>query len=232
MRASSSSRTSLLTVLAIAVALSPIGAQNKGTRTVVLTPYSTQIDPTAAAVAAMKARASKERVASMSDGKIGTNPVAFATCQGTKMTDMPAFRLTGADANGKAVTYDLAELDELRVSVIEDGRSQFDVTVFPAIPIATLLKQRPTYSELRDAHRPRSSAWVRTTSPGGTACLVEQVSEGHWIAFAHLGKLETGSAVTFGYQWGFERDAPVWWAIPSVARDPDYPYKKKAALKH
>jgi hypothetical protein len=239
MRANGSNSTRVAFLLAscacLAFGVTHGSAQTKGTRLVIATPYSRQIDPTADEISAMKARAARERTATIANSKIGRRFLAFSTCSGTRAIGTPEYRLTGTDASGKSVAYDLAELDELRANVVDGNRTQFDVKRFPTIRPSALLQRQPSYTALRQDAEETAQAWVRTVrDDGSTACLIEQAAtDGKWIVFAHLGKLAAGTVVAFDYAWDQPaRVAPIWWAIPSVVRDETYPYKRKLALKH
>ena len=235
MTASSSSSVGIALSLVLACGALALAQQNagpvKGTRTVISTPYSRQVAPTASEIAAMKVRAAKERVATISDSKIGQRSIAFSTCSGTAVMGAPAYELKGM-GDGKPVAFSLAEIEELRADMVEQDRTLFTVTRFPVTTAGALIADRPSYTELRARALARATVWVSTTNTNGTACLVEQGAEpGKWVMFAHLGRLATNTVVTFDYAWKTTADAPIWWAVPSVVLDTAYPYRREVPLK-
>jgi hypothetical protein len=237
MRASNSSSAALVVVVLLA-SCSIADAQDhgpvKGTRAVIVTPYSRQFSPDAKEITGVRARAATQRTAAITDSKIGQRPVAFSTCIGARVTGTPQYKLTGVDDNGMAVSYELTDLDSLRVDTSDPQRTRFEVTRFPVVSPTELLKRQPSYTELRQTAEKRSSVWVSTSGTDGSgACLIEQAaSDGKWIVFAHLGKLARSAVVTFGFPWETTPDAPIWWAIPSVVQDSSYPYRRNVPVKH
>jgi len=132
--------------------------------------------------------------------------------------------LLGVSEDGKELSVPFSEISSLEVLGHDDGKLVVELRRFPAIEPEELLRRKPTYLELRKEYT--KSALLRvvvTNQSGATLHLIGQKVDRKPESITPLAKIAPGRTVVF-LEALFDREA-YWWAIPSVTKDPAYPYR-------
>jgi hypothetical protein len=157
--------------------------------------------------------------------------------------------LEGKDPNGQPVRVDFNRIQAFEIVDMQGNAAQLQVTVFPTTSIEAIAANRLSYSDLK-----KDTSTVTVTVPtqnvsGETLALVElggrfprdctdasqvqmkavpfRAAPGHSgliiRKFAALANMKPAK-----YDVPFTGD-DAWWAVPSVAADPAYPFRRATA---
>ena len=139
------------------------------------------------------------------------------------LLERAVFELKGTDTTGAPTAVSLSEVESFSVAKATAQRLWLDIVKWPDISAAQLLKEEPGYTALLAGHRTKVTlvldlAWPEATRP---VLLDALGTEG-----AAFWELPPGTQVQF-YCGDPKNVDPYrfWWAIPSVVRDPAYPYR-------
>ncbi|MEK6289172.1 MAG: hypothetical protein AABO57_25955 [Acidobacteriota bacterium] len=140
--------------------------------------------------------------------------------------------------NGRSRVVDFSEIQELSIVKTETTSSKVRVLIkviaFPNVSAEQLVNERPTYSELKQKYSRTLELWVDVkTKASGDFCFVgkqvaprplEDFKNAVQFEYSGLSKDDSHSGMWKGGGEG------IWWAIPSVIRDPNYPYRRPIKL--
>jgi hypothetical protein len=171
-------------------------------------------------------------VVTINDSNTKSNFVAYGTCKDATLEGKPKFTIEGKDGSNRALTIDLNNVDSVEIREMEPSRLLLRVTVFPAITPSELLSKQPTYTGLREGFTATHEAWVLAdeTQQRGPCIVQRELETEKYLAFLDLRKQKIGTRVNFSYQTKAAKSS-IWWAIPSVVQDPEYPYRDTVVLK-
>jgi hypothetical protein len=137
--------------------------------------------------------------------------------------DPPGDALVGRTRSGQPVRVSFSQIAEFRVLQRSARSLTLSVLIWPDITPQELLRRSPSYRMLRAGHR-RSVEMLLPLDAGSRPLAFRRGrEEGGGVA---LGRLSVGARGDF-YGGKPDRVDPrrFWWAIPSVFRDPAYPYR-------
>lgn len=197
-----------------------------------LSPYSPNDKVTTKLVKKFRTDSSKSRIAFLDPRPTGAEKTFGLLLAWTKPgeTSQPIQTLTGIDSSGKKRQIDMAVLSQLKVVSIDSahGTLSVEVELFPDITPDDLIKKQPTYRQLWPEYRKTLELRIETTdSKGRTLALIDAKNPGN--PGLALASLPGDTVVIVLPHTPTTRDrvdrASLWWAIPSVMDDPDYPYR-------
>ena len=149
--------------------------------------------------------------------------ICLARARGREIDGKCEFAFSGIDEQGKKRTIGLSNVESFRVVDVVNkffGEDQVvvEVTEFPAITPAELLKSQPTYTALAANYSRKTKLTLGDVSLVGTDLFGDE--KPHVIVA--LRDLERNADVTL-----VPHDNLIWWAIPSVTSVPAYPYRRQ-----
>ncbi|MEK6410420.1 MAG: hypothetical protein AABN34_26150 [Acidobacteriota bacterium] len=205
-----------------------------------ISPYSSKELITAERVNRQKALARTSMTAAyeLNGAKENIGEVGLAWTKAGVSGEM-SYQLKGM-MNGRSRVVDFSEIQELAIVKTETTSSKvrvlFKVITFPNVSAEQLVNERPTYSELKQKYSRTLELWVDVKmKASGDFCFV-----GKHVAPRPLEDFKNVAVIHFEYS-GLSKDdrhsgmwkgggEGVWWAIPSVIRDPKYPYRRPVKL--
>lgn len=137
--------------------------------------------------------------------------------------DTPGYVLEGKSDSSKTVSLSFSQIESFVVAAKTPKTITLSVTVWPDISAKELLEKQPTYQQLMSGYRRTVMLEVNLRSADGRPLAFAAKSE-----FEPAWPLETFSVGTKGDFYGdphIVHPLQFWWAIPSVAKDPAYPYR-------
>jgi hypothetical protein len=137
--------------------------------------------------------------------------------------DKPGYTLVGKSESGKTVSLSFSQIESFIVTAKRPKAIVLSVTVWPDISSKDLFEKQPTYKQLVEGYRRTVVLEVNLRSADGRPLGFAAKS-----VFEAALPLETLSVGTKGDFYGdphIVHPLQFWWAIPSVAKDPDYPYR-------
>ncbi len=142
-----------------------------------------------------------------------------------KVGDVPSHEFAGKNAAGKSVTVSFASIERFVVKAKADTTITLTVTVWPDITPKDLLRKQPTWKQLEGGFRSTVDIVIPIETRDGRA--LEFAGSGPGIA---IEQLPEGTKVEFhGGNPRRVNPRSFWWAIPSVTKDPDYPFRMMPA---
>ncbi len=138
------------------------------------------------------------------------------TPQVKKAGDLPAYEFAG-----RKVSVSFANVEHFVVKAKSDTTITLTVTVWPDISPEDLLEKQPTWKELKKGFRRDVDIEIPIETSDGRA--LEFAGAGPGLA---IEKLPEGAKGDF-YGGSPRQVDPrrFWWAIPSVTKDPAYPFR-------
>lgn len=202
-----------------------------------ISPYSSKETITAERVSKQKdlARASMTATYEFNGAKETLNAVGLEWIRGGQVSGRTSYQLNGS-MDSRPVAVDFSEIEELSILRTETNgskvRALFKVVAFPSISAERLVNERPTYTELKAKYSRTVEVWIDIkTTTSGELCFAGKQSAPRRVedlksdvvvkfAFAGLSLDDKHPGLWKGVGEG------IWWAIPSVIRDPKYPYRR------
>src|SRR5215831_355236 len=146
-----------------------------------------------------------------SDGWQGTlNEVAVAWAEHGKVTGQASNQVKGITSAGETLGIDFSDIQEMSVFELEGLDSKpiasFIVQIFPDISPQELVRDRPTYSELKQNHIKQVSLRIALSNGrGADLCFVGTTSNGDRVSHA-VKEFKKNTTLSFKYS-GLEQDA-------------------------
>ncbi len=139
------------------------------------------------------------------------------------LLERAVFELKGTDAAGAPTAVSLSEMESFSVVKATAERLWLDIVKWPDISAARLLKEKPDYTALLAGYRTKLTLIFDLAWPEATRPVLLEVLGLNGVVFSEL---QPGTQVQF-YCGDPKNVDPgrFWWAIPSVVRDPAYPYR-------
>lgn len=147
------------------------------------------------------------------------------------------YELRGKTSGGAVRTIRFSEIEKITVEKTAARHAVLKVVTWPSITPAELVQRHPDYASLKAGHRAETSLIVDVKAASGKllslyACSSRLFGERKTCGdFARTTVIPL-SALPEGSEIRFYCDEPkridpriLWWAIPSVAMDPTYPYR-------
>ncbi len=155
------------------------------------------------------------------------------------------FEFRGTDEAGKDVSVDFSVVKSFKIVRTENHRALFEIVAFPVITPGKLVELKPSYTELRSGYTRVVRMWIvlQDTDRGSLyiagvvgrepKVLLERggyremcdswFEDGAYFVESEeiMSHIETGREVVLEYNAN-----SVWWAIPSVIQDKDYPFRQ------
>jgi hypothetical protein len=139
--------------------------------------------------------------------------------------DVTVHEFAGKDATGQAVAVSFANVERFVVKAKTDTTVTLTVTVWPDISAKDLLDKQPTWKELNEGFRREVDVEIPIETRQGRA--LEFAGGGPGVA---IEKLPVGAKGDFyGGSPRMVNPRRFWFAIPSVAKDADYPFRMMPA---
>lgn len=139
-----------------------------------------------------------------------------------KADETGVFEFVGKDAAGKKLSLSFSNLENFVVTAKTDVAVTLKVTIWPDISPAELLARQPTYQELKESFRREVTIEIPLKAADGRALEFS----GDFGLKLPLVKLAVGTKGDFyGGDPRMVNPRRFWWAIPSVNKDPDYPFR-------
>ena len=160
------------------------------------------------------------------------------------------FEFRGADESGKDIAVDFSIVQSFKIVRRENDKALFEVMIFPDITPEKLLELKPSYTELRDGYTRIERIWIVLHHPEkGDLYLVGVVGREPKVMLERSGyteicdswfengryfieseyrmdHLETNREVVLEYNGN-----AIWWAIPSIIKDGEYPFRQYFMLR-
>jgi hypothetical protein len=138
--------------------------------------------------------------------------------------DGVGYALVGKSASGETVSLLFSEIESFVVTSRKAATLSLSVTVWPDISPQQLLDRQPTYQQLVAGYRRTVALEVSMRSADGRPLVFAE--KGEFGATLPLEKLTAGTPGNFyGEHPHMTHPLRFWWAIPSVSKDPEYPYR-------
>lgn len=135
-----------------------------------------------------------------------------------------AYALTGRLASGKMATLSFSEIDSFVVKSKTPEKAWLSVTIWPDISARKLLAKKPSYTQLLSAYRKVVEIEIDLKSSDGRPLVLAET--GGLGSAVPLERLPAGAKVDFHGEDVHEvHPRELWWAIPSVIKDPAYPFR-------
>jgi hypothetical protein len=154
------------------------------------------------------------------DGPIELNRVSLRMSP-AREADKPGYELSGTSPLGKPLVVSFSRIERFTVIARNGTVVTLAVMIWPDISAADLLEKQPTYKELAAGYRREV-----------TIELSIAAADGRGLIFSDGDRTLPFSKLTVGTKGDFYGGHPhaahpmrFWWAIPSVANDPDYPFR-------
>ena len=157
------------------------------------------------------------------------------------VNDEPFFEFKGTTETGAKINIDFSEVKSFTLLRVDNrflgkDRALLQIIQFPYISPEDLLSIKPNYSDLKENYTKSVRLWVTLEGEAGSElCIVgvKLFDEEKYEVLSKLRDIELNSRVILEYGI-FEVDSigqmpSVWWALPSVIQDRDYPYKQYQA---
>ncbi len=155
------------------------------------------------------------------------------------------FQFRGVNESGREVSVDFSVVKEFKIVRKENERALFEIVVFPDITPEKLVELKPSYSELRSRYTRVVRVWIALQEQDKGSLYIAGVVGGESKALLpgggyremcdswfedgayfieseeRVGHIEANRNVVLEYNGN-----SVWWAIPSVIQDRDYPFRQ------
>lgn len=202
-----------------------------------ISPYSSKEAITATRVSTKKDLARKSMTAKyvMNGADETLSAVGLDWIKKGRVNGRTAYKLTGSTDSGP-LEVDFSEIEQLSILKTEalgsKVRAFFKVVAFPNVSAEQLVNERPTYSELREKYSKTLELWVDIkTNAAGNLCFVGKQAAPRTVAdFKNdvVMKFEMAGLTPDDRRPGCWKGngEGIWWAIPSVIADTNYPYKR------
>ena len=224
---SKSLRAAGLAVLLCAVA-STVSADVGGGHGYPATPWRIAGPKNAAELEKARAAAAKCQALSVPGSLFDKSDVEIAEIYNVSLRPLPArtdeegaYELTGKDASGKKVSLSFSDIESFVVTTKTDESIKLVVTVWPDVTAKELIDKQPTYKQLKEGYRREVAIEIPL-----------EALDGRVLGFASDGLTLPITKLTVGTKGDFYGGYPdmvnprrLWWAIPSVAKDPEYPFR-------
>ena len=155
------------------------------------------------------------------DDLLHINNVALAV-EEPREGDRVEHALVGKSGSGETVSLSFSQIESFIVTGKQDKTIVVSVTVWPDISPTELFEKQPTYKQLMADFRRTVILEMSLRSVDGRPLVFTG-------AYGPALPLEKVTVGTKGYFYGEHPHSAhplrFWWAIPSVANDPDYPYR-------
>lgn len=213
----------------LALALSGVGgADVGGGRGHPATPWRSAAPQDVSELAAAKQAAEQCQTLTLA-GKLvdgaGNEPVQIhdvaISPQVMKDGDVPVHEFAGTDATGQKVSVSFANVERFVVKAKTHSTITLTVTVWPDISPQDLLEKQPTWQQLKKGFRRQIEVEIPIETREGRA--LQFVGGALGLA---IEKLPEGAQGDFyGGSPRMVNPRRFWWAIPSVTKDADYPFR-------
>lgn len=162
-----------------------------------------------------------------------------------RMTDQAWFHIAGHSREGDELMIEFSQIEKITILEVDRSRKKMllEIEKFPDITVEELLSLKPTYTELKNGYTTVLKAWVNVSNNKGEDLYLASIlhknsprSEDffglnkNWfgsheffaIEEVKLEKLKEGDEIALSYPLD-QRN--IWYAIPSVIEDKEYPYR-------
>jgi hypothetical protein len=224
-------------LLSLPVLASPLLTDGGGRREI--TPYQPNSQLTLAKVNNQK-RIADSSMTLTSDGGQCAN-VGLAYAKNGSIQGRVAHSLTGTTDDGAKASIDFSVVEKMSIVRKTESptatKALFRISIFPSISPSELVNRRPTYSDLVAKYRKTYEVWVETKNSRGNLSFTSSPdgSASHSDLCGKIEDILTTSEKTLAYpdlklgRHGWEGAGKgLWWAIPSVTGDAQYPYRRPA----
>ncbi len=134
------------------------------------------------------------------------------------------YEFQGVTEDAEEVSVPFSEISSFEVLGEENGKLVVELKRFPAIEPEELIKRQPTYLQLRKEFTKLVLLRMALRNPSGAVLELVGSRKGKKAEpIIPLNNIAPGRTVVF-YEPLFDDEA-YWWAIPSVTKDPAYPYR-------
>lgn len=133
------------------------------------------------------------------------------------------FAFLGTDEHGNNIEVDFGEIESFTILKREGDTVSIRVDRFPAITPEDLVLNKPSYVELREKYGMTIDLHVELKDgEGGILYFVEYDHDkgGVYSRIVPVKDIEHGQRIRFHSPHNL-----YWWAVPSVANDPAFPYR-------
>jgi hypothetical protein len=141
--------------------------------------------------------------------------------------DAVGYALLGKSDSGETVSVSFSEIESFIVTSKTDSQIVMSVTIWPNISPQQLIQKQPNYKELVENYRHVVTLKMSLKSRDGRGFIfAEEGKFGKTVGtILPLEKLGVQTKVDFYGDPSADYNMRFWWAIPSVAQDPAYPYR-------
>ena len=134
------------------------------------------------------------------------------------------YEFQGVTEDAEELSVPFSEISSFEIMGTEDGKLVVELKRFPAIEPEELIKRQPTYLQLRKEFTKLVLLRIAPSKPSGSVLMLVGSKEGRKAEpITPLDSIAPGRTIVF-YEPLFDGEA-YWWAIPSVTKDPAYPYR-------
>lgn len=179
-----------------------------------ITPYG--IDPKVGEVEAFKADEGRKRHVSFTIGsgtRVTMTRVKLAYVKGSSMSNA-SYKFSGR-AEGRAAAYDFSQVRSFKLVGQEAGDVVVSLRVFPDIEPVDLLKDKPSYTDLKKREKVVELRLSKFSRDGGVLSFVGDSAAEKPFSLA---KLPVDQQIDFD-----SGEQLFWWTTPSVVADEAYP---------
>jgi hypothetical protein len=135
--------------------------------------------------------------------------------------DVPAHEFAGRDAAGQKIAVSFSDVERFVVKAKTDTTITLRLTVWPDLSPKDLIDKQPTWTELKGGFRRDIDIEIPVETREGRA--LEFAGGGPSVA---IERLPAGAKADFyGGNPRMVNPRRFWWAIPSVTKDAEYPYR-------
>ena len=131
----------------------------------------------------------------------------------------PLYNFPGKDPSGKLQTVELSDVLSFSIVDYREDECLVKINVFPSISVTELLRQKPSYSDLKLRYTREVQLWVKTKSADGPLLVCEIKHDGSRSVACLFNDIRAQIMIEL---YGSEH---IWYAIQSVIADSDYPYQ-------
>jgi hypothetical protein len=221
-------RAAGLAVLLCAVA-STVSADVGGGRGYPATPWRIAGPKNAAELEKARATAAKCQALSVPGSLFDESDTEIVQIEDVSLRPLPvradeegAYELTGRDALGKKVSLSFSDIESFVVTMKTDESIKLVVTIWPDAMPEKLIDKQPTYKQLKEGYRREVAIEIPLEALDGRALEFA----GSYGPTLPITKLTVGTKGDFyGSNPKTVNPRRFWWAIPSVAKDPEYPFR-------
>jgi len=135
--------------------------------------------------------------------------------------DKVMYALVGKSASGTTISLSFSQLKSFIVTARTDKTITVSATVWPDISPKELFEKQPTYKQL-------TAGYIRTVNVEMSLRSADRrplVFASEYGLTLPLEKLTVGTKGDFYGSYHNPHPLRFWWAIPSVTKDADYPYR-------